>query len=144
MAWDIALVTKLIEMHEGYRQFPYTCPAGKLTVGIGFNLDDTGLSREESLLILHHRLRDIRYKLSRKFPDFRSLSAVRQAVITDMAYNLGMDGLAKFRKMWDAIARRDWRDARREMLDSRWANQVGARARRLAWMMETSQWPDGV
>lgn len=142
MAWDEALVLKLVELHEGYRRFPYKDSVGVLTVGIGFNLDHTGLSRKESLLILEHRLRDLRFKLVRKFPEFGTLSAVRQAVIVDMAYNLGLDGLAKFRRMWRAIARKDWTAARSEMLDSKWANQVGARSRRLAKMMETSEWPE--
>lgn len=142
MAWDEALVSKLVELHEGYRRFPYPDSLGILTIGIGFNIEEVGLSREESLMILQHRLRDLRWKLTRKFPEFGTLSAVRQAVLVDMAYNLGLDGLAKFRKMWSAIARKEWTTARREMLDSKWANQVGARARRLAKMMETSEWPE--
>lgn len=143
MGWSTGTTLKLIERHEGYRQFPYKCTEGYLTIGIGFNLDSVGLSREESLMILEKRVEKLRGQLTRKFPDFRDLSAVRKAVLVDMAYNIGIDGLAKFRKMWSAIARHDYTDARREMLDSRWANQVGARALRLAKMMETSQWPEG-
>jgi len=54
-----------------------------------------------------------------------------------MAYNLGIAGLNKFRKMWAAIDVADYATAAEEMLDSKWAKQVGVRAIRLSRRMRT-------
>jgi lysozyme len=61
----------------------------------------------------------------------------RQAVILDMAYNLGISGVLMFKKMWAEIGRAYFRAAADEMLDSKWAKQVGDRADRLASIMAT-------
>ena len=65
-------------------------------------------------------------------------------MVLDMAFNLGVRGLSKFRNALAAMEARDYATAAEEMMDSRWAQQVGGRAARLAVMMETGQWPDVV
>lgn len=144
MAWDAHRVMQLVELHEGFRRTPYKDTEGILTVGIGFNLDDVGLSRAESLVILEGRLEALRGKLRDKFVPFRHLNAVRQAVLVDMAYNLGLRRLTLFRRMWNALDEGDYRTAAVEMLDSKWATQVGPRAKRLAYMMEIGEWPENL
>ena len=60
------------------------------------------------------------------------LTDTRQNVLINMAYNLGRGRLSKFFRMWKAIRDGDYHGAGVEMLDSRWARQVGRRADRLA------------
>ena len=68
------------------------------------------------------------------------LDEIRQRVIIDMAFNIGVPRLNKFVKMWKAIDNKDFPSAKIEMLDSRWAKQVGNRAVRLSNAMETGEW----
>ena len=71
--------------------------------------------------------------------EYRDLDAVRQAVIANMAFNLGFAGLMGFKNMWAAIGRRDWESASEEMLNSKWARQVGVRAVELSEIMQTGE-----
>lgn len=132
---------ELITLHEGVRRFPYRCTAGKLTIGVGFNLDDVGLYPEEIDFILSNRIRKIRAELTARYPWVEDLDEVRQAVLLDMAYNLGIARLSKFRMTLNSIQHGEYKRASGEMLDSRWAEQVGRRATRLSEMMETGKWP---
>lgn len=132
----------MLRLHEGVRRFPYRCTAGKLTIGVGFNLDDVGLYAEEMDFILANRVRKLRVELYGRMPWVEDLDEVRQAVLLDMAYNLGVAGLVKFRKTLADVQAGRYDRAAREMLRSRWADQVGSRADRLSRMMESGQWDD--
>jgi lysozyme len=68
------------------------------------------------------------------------LDEIRQRVIIDMAFNMGVPRLNKFKKMWKAIEEENFEEAKIQMLDSRWASQVGNRAVRLSNAMETGEW----
>lgn len=74
--------------------------------------------------VLNRAIADLR----RNVPGFDNLDDVRKTILIDMCFNLGISRLLKFQKMWNAIDREDWDDASMEMLDSRWARQVGQRA----------------
>lgn len=126
---------ELILRHEGYREKMYTDTTGHATIGIGFNLD-AGMSEAEAKLLLKYRVGLLREHLSYKVPAFNGLSANRQDVLIDMAYNLGLPGLMKFKKMLAAVNEGGFGRASREMLNSKWADQVGTRAIRLAQMMD--------
>jgi lysozyme len=95
---------------------------------------------EESKLILMHRLGKLVEQLPDAIPVFNDMDEVRQRVLIDMAYNLGIAGLKKFRRMLAALERRDYEEAAKELLDSRYADQVKGRAVRNARMMETGEW----
>ena len=127
---------------EGYRRKPYRCTAGKLTVGIGFNLDDTGLSLEESLLILRHRVADIKTSLSAKYVWFSTLNEARQAALIGMAYQMGLAGLFGFKTTLAYIEAGRYTEASAQMLSSKWARQTPARARRAAYMMRYGKFPN--
>ena len=71
----------------------------------------------------------------RQFAWFRDLDTVRQEVMTDMAFNLGVRGVMNFKKMIAALEAKDYTQAAAEMLDSTWQQEVGDRARELAAMM---------
>jgi len=128
-------VTAQLVRHEGLRLKPYRDTVGKLTVGVGRNLDDVGVTEEEAMHLLHNDVTRVWHDLTRAVPSFGALDEDRQHVLIDMAFNLGVPGLLKFRKMLDAVERRDFERAASEMLDSKWATQVGQRAVTLAGMM---------
>lgn len=129
-----------IKKHEGFRANPYTCTAGKLTIGYGTNLD-AGITKTQAEALMSEELANIEYDLGDKLQNwFSRLSDVRKAVLVNMAYNLGLNGLMRFRKMIDALAHKDFELASREMLNSKWAKQVGRRAVELAEQMKTGEW----
>ena len=78
--------------------------------------------------------------LQREWSWFNDLNDARQEVLANMCFNLGLAGLRKFQRMIAALERQDWLDASREMLDSKWATQVGDRAIRLSNAMRVGQW----
>lgn len=131
----------LLTLHEGYRQFPYRDTVGKLTIGIGFNLDDTGLFEDEAKAILALRIGRTARQLTKHLPWITNLDPVRQAVLLDMAFNLGVPGLLKFKNTLAHIQAGRYKAAAVNMLLSKWADQVGKRAVRLSQMMESGTWP---
>jgi Phage-related lysozyme (muraminidase) len=133
------LIEQLID-HEGLKLKPYECTAGKLTIGVGRNLEDRGISDDEAEYLLHNDIEIVERELLEAQPLVSMLDAVRQRVLVDMGFNLGTPTLMKFQKMWDAVEDEDWEEASAQMLDSRWAKQVGRRAVRLADAMKTGEW----
>ncbi|EKO3513651.1 glycoside hydrolase family protein [Vibrio fluvialis] len=131
-----ALATQLIKKHEGLRLKPYRCSNQKLTIGYGRNLQDNGISQQEAEALLQHDL-DAAVKDAETLPYFASLNDARQAVIVDMIFNLGLPRFGMFKKMIAAIKQQLWHVAANEMLNSRWARQVGKRAKTLSEMMRT-------
>lgn len=129
---------KMVMAHEGFRGKPYQCSANKTTVGFGRNLDDVGISRDEAQMLMINDLnRSIKY-LDDIFPsDKVELNDARQNALIDMMYNLGPSRFIGFKKMIAAIYDKDFDAASNEMLDSKWAKQVGRRAFRLARIMRT-------
>ena len=131
-----ALKAQLVQ-HEGMVLKPYTDTVGKLTIGIGRNLDDVGISHAEALVLLDNDIDRVLEDLNRALPWWKRMSPVRQQVLANMAFNLGISRLRGFRKALAAMEAGAWHEAATEMLDSRWAKQVGRRATELADMMRT-------
>lgn len=129
--------------HEGLRLKPYRDIRNKLTIGIGRNLEDVGITREEALLLLDHDIARVRHEVERAFPWFSRLNPARKDVVLNMVFNLGLSRFRRFRKTIAAIKARDWEQAAREMLASLWARQVGRRARELAEMMRRGKYQTG-
>ena len=120
---------------EGLRLKPYRDTVGKLTIGIGRNLDDVGISEHEAIAMLNSDIERTWADLDRIAPWWQGLDDVRKRVLLNMAFNLGIGGLAKFKNTLAAVKEGRYADAADEMLASKWANQVGDRATRLAAMM---------
>ena len=136
-------VIDLIKAHEGFRSKPYRCTAGKLTVGYGLNLEDRGLTEGEATTILRSQVWDIYPGMESIFGyDFYHFGEPRESVLIDMCFNLGLSGFKKFEKFIAALKDFDFDKAADEMMDSKWATQVGQRAERLSKMMRTGEWPD--
>ena len=127
---------KFIESHEGYETHPYVCPAGKITIGIGHNLTDNGLSHYIIGLILKEDIQIAKDDLDRLYPAWRALTQKRRWALVDMIFNLGSVKILSFVKFWKALDDEDYTEASIQMLDSRWARQVGHRAYTLSQMMD--------
>jgi lysozyme len=121
---------------EGSRSKPYRDTVGKLTVGVGRNLDDVGLRDDEIAYLLSNDVSRVVEALDSALPWWKQLDDVRQRVLVNMAFNMGVKGLLGFRNTLAAVAAPDYKAAAAGMLASKWAKQVGARAVRLAYMME--------
>ena len=141
MPFDRSALIRQIRLHEGERLKPYRCSAGKLTIGVGRNLDDRGITREESAMLLDNDIRLLEVELYRALPWASALDDVRQRVLLDMAFNLGLPGLLQFKRTLEAIRTGQYQQAATMMLDSLWARQVGQRAERLSRMMATGATP---
>lgn len=129
------LKTLLIQ-HEGLRLKPYTCTEGKLTIGVGRNLDDRGITRAEAHMLLENDIVECETEAARAFPWFANLSQPRKDVIISMVFNLGMTRLLGFKKMLEAMEQGNYYMAAVEMLNSKWAYQVKGRAIELARIMK--------
>jgi lysozyme len=120
---------------EGLRLKPYRCTAGKLTIGVGRNLDDVGISREEAMHLLDNDIARVKADATHAFPWFGRLDQVRQDVVLNMIFNLGINRFSQFHQTIKCIEAFDYAGAADRMLQSLWAKQVGARAVRLANQM---------
>lgn len=141
--------------HEGCRKneegrhIAYRCPAGFLTIGYGHNLDanpicglgeDSCIKEEYAMEILRDDCHAVAVQLDGYIPLWRNLSEPRQAVLLNMAFNMGAAGLLSFKRMLQFVQAGNYGSARQEMLNSRWASQVGRRAPELAKQMQTGVW----
>lgn len=138
----IDLLKKTLIRDEGERLKLYKCTAGKLTIGIGRNIEDRGISKDESDLMFNNDIKGVIDGLRSSFLFFDELSPIRQLVLANMAFNLGKTRLLKFKKFIAALAVRDYTLAASEMMDSDWSKQVGERAKRLERMMLTGEYSE--
>ena len=127
-------VIESLKQEEGFCGMPYEDTLGISTIGYGTQLP---LSEEEAELLLKHRLDKKILELNEKEPFFLELPQKAQEVIANMAYQLGVGGVLKFKKMWMALKNGDYQKAADEMLDSKWAKQTPNRAKRLARIMRS-------
>jgi len=133
----------LLSQHEGRIGHVYKDSLGYLTIGVGHLVDERkGGKLPEHIIdaLLDYDMAEHWTELLEKLPWVQNLDDVRQAVLLDMAFNLGVDGLLKFKNTLRLVHEADYRAASRNMLDSLWARQVKTRAVRLSRMMETGQW----
>ena len=133
-AKEIAL--QQLPVDEGIRYKPYRDTVGKLTIGVGRNLDDRGLRPDEVELMLSNDIEEAETIAKKLVSNYEALSEPRKAVLINMAFNLGETRLAGFKNTLAFINRGDYVSAAKNMRDSLWYKQVGARAERLAKVME--------
>ena len=127
-----------IKRHEGYRRRVYLDPRGNPTCGWGHHLYvgskiNEVIAEEFLRMDIAEAVRDFREQVK---PEYRRrINEARARVITNMIFNMGIEAVLGFKKMWAAIYVGDFETAAHEILDSRWAAQVGARADELAGIM---------
>lgn len=141
MKLAFAVVSEELKKEEGFKSTVYKCSSGKHTIGFGRNLDDRGITLDEANELLRNDICRCDEELSRTIPNYSKLNGPRQYVIISMCYNLGLSGVIKFKKMWQAINEGDFSKASLEMLDSKWAGQVKSRAIKLSVIMKTGEMP---
>lgn len=122
--------------HEGLRLKPYRDSVGKLTIGIGRNLEDVGITQAEAMVMLDTDIRRV-IDDSNRLSWYGNLDIVRQDVVLNMLLNLGLPRFSTFKKLIAALSSQNYTKASQEMLDSKWAQQVGIRAQELAKQMQT-------
>lgn len=120
---------------EGIRLKPYRCTAGKLTIGVGRNLDDNGISHAEAIALLDNDIARVKAECGKAFAWFGALDDARQDVVLNMVFNLGVTRFSQFHQTIQHISRGEYSAAADQMLKSLWAKQVGSRAVRLARKM---------
>jgi|AraplaDrversion2_2_1032049.scaffolds.fasta_scaffold00773_63 lysozyme len=128
-----------LTIDEGRRALVYIDTVGKLTGGVGRNLTDRPFFDDEIALMLKNDIDLAEKDLDRFIPWWRQLSEARQNVLANMCFNLGIKRLLLFVNMLDHARAGRYTEAAAEMLDSKWAKQVGDRARRLAELMRKGE-----
>jgi len=126
---------KILIEHEGLKLKPYRDTVGRLTIGVGRNLDNVGISPIEANFLLNNDIERV-IEAIKDEEYFKNLEGDRKLVVMDMVFNLGPNGFKKFTKLIEAIKWQKWSDAAREMRDSTWYTQVGKRGQKLANAME--------
>lgn len=134
----MALIDK-VKAQEGFKSHPYTDSVGKLTIGYGFNIapDGPGLTAEECSYVLTIRLTKVHADVFNALPWFRGLNTARADVLVDMAYNMGLNGLLGFHRMLAMAEVGNYEGAAAAGLESKWATQVGQRAKDLMEQLRT-------
>ena len=132
---DKAKLIEELKRDEGVELRPYKCSAGFLTLGVGRNIEERGITMDESDYLLANDITICEEEAIRVFKWFADLTDVRQRAIINMIFNLGLTKLLNFKKFLAAMEAEDWEEAGKQMLDSRWAKQVGNRADRLEQMI---------
>lgn len=117
---DLLKLKQSIKKYEDLRLKPYFCPAKKLTIGYGRNLQDNGITYTEAELMLENDLLNLKLELIDGLPVFKTLNSVRQNVILEMAYNMGLPHLLEFKNTIKYLEKKMFLEASKEMLDSAW------------------------
>lgn len=149
---DYVRLRAQLALHEGFRAEEYTDSVGKRTIGYGYNVTDRGtaaiekvtgrpydgtITPTEATILLERDIVATEAEARGAFPWLKELTPVRQRVVLDMAFNMGVPVLKTFRQTLLALRDREYVLAARRMLQSKWARQTKGRAVRLARMMET-------
>ena len=128
---------------EGVVRHAYEDSLGFTTIGVGRLIDfrrGGGLRDGEIDFLLGNDIEEKTAQVLAALPWASKLSETRRAVLINMAFQLGINGLLKFKRALGSIEDGQYSEAAMEMLDSTWAKQTPARAMRLATQMETDQW----
>jgi lysozyme len=136
-----AIERQLVE-HEGFRSSAYIDTRGYITIGYGRMIDrraEGGITMDEGIHLLRNDIAKTVAALYQSFRWFGDLDEIRKRVLIDMAFNMGIAKLLRFRETLAAIERKDWAQAAEGIRSSLYARQVGNRAERLARMMETGE-----
>jgi lysozyme len=124
---------------EALRLTPYADSVGVLTIGVGHNLYAKPITERAAMVILEDDIADALTDLDRALPWWRDMDEVRQMVLANMCFNVGITKLLEFKNTLEAMKRGDYRMAALGVTNSKWFTQVGERAKRLVRMMQTGE-----
>lgn len=134
---------KQLRDEEGEVLHVYNDSMGFATIGVGRLIDKRkggGITAEESAYLLGNDIAKVNAQLDAKIPWWRKLDEARQAVIQGMAFQMGIDGLLGFKNTLKMVESGDYEGAGKGMLNSLWAKQTPARAKRMSEQMRTGEW----
>jgi lysozyme len=137
-----ARLTAQLRRDEGEKLFAYKDHLGYLTIGVGRLIDKRkggGISEEESAYLLSNDINRIDADLRSRLAWFANLDEVRQEALINMAFQLGVDGLLKFRNTLAAIRDERYEHAAELARQSLWAKQTPARAKRVCLQIATGE-----
>ena len=146
-----------LKRHEGFRKRVYldTCTPPKPTIGYGYNLEANplhlssleisqahtkGINQVEAERLLKLMITQCRHQLEVTLPFFSKLDTVRQDVLINMCFNIGLAGLLKFKKSLLLIEAGEYSTASVELLNSKWSKDVGNRALELSTQMKKGEY----
>ena len=121
---------------EGLKLKLYRDTVGKMTVGVGRNIEDRGISEDEAMYMLGNDISIVLRDLDAVIPEWRTLDEPRARALANMCFQLGRVRFCQFTKMIDAIRKHDFAEAGREARDSLWYKQVPSRAERVIKLLE--------
>ncbi|HLX54648.1 MAG TPA: hypothetical protein VKR58_11935 [Aquella sp.] len=127
----------LLIRHEALKKYPYTDTVGKITIGIGRNISDEGLSLSEIDILFFNDV-DCYYQFLSSYPWFKQLNEARQLILIDMCF-MGIKHFQEFREMIKALNNRDYETAAQEVLNSEYAKEVHGRANDIAEVLRTGE-----
>lgn len=136
---ELINIEKSLIQDEGIRLKPYRCTKGKFSIGVGRNLDDNGITKEEAIILLRNDIFRVEDELKRRLIWFEDKPESVKFVLMNMCFNLGINRLLKFDKTLKLIERNLFDLAADEMLDSEWAKEVKGRAKRLSVIMKNAR-----
>lgn len=155
---SLDVIKQRLFVHEGFRSKPYRCTNGKLTIGIGHNIEDNpfteeelrlvgkdymekGITKAQAFAILAKDIMKFDSELRQNIPFYERLDDERQYALLDMAFNMGIGsnkkGLLSFKKMLSYIGTGFYKQAAAECLDSKYGRELPKRAGRIAKTIET-------
>ena len=143
VAMEIA--RKLIQKHEGFRERVYVDTVGVPTGGWGHAfLPNSWLPTYIWELIFEEDFAIARRDAEHLMIDYDipHPGLPRKLVLIDMAFNLGYYKLKRFKRMFTSLKEKNYKQAAKQMLESKWATQVGTRAKALSHIMETGNYPN--
>ena len=132
-----------IKRHEGFVEHAYQDTEGYWTIGFGRLIDKRlggGISKGEATFMLRNDISNAYGELIRAYPWMDELDAARRDAFINMVFNLGLPRFAQFKKMLASAEQGDWSACAEHALDSRWATQVGQRAKELSIQIKTGQY----
>lgn len=153
--YDLSKWCDRLIAHEGMKLMPYRCTAGKLTIGVGRNLEDNpptpeearalgdymhGITENAAKMLLRNDIARCFEALKRIVEGFEELDEERQYALLDMCFQMGVRGFRRFKRLLKAVEQRNFELAAFECLTSKYAQQTPKRAKRIAQLLKTSVW----
>ena len=148
----------MLSLNEGNKPKVYKDSKGNRTIGIGFNLEDSAnrkflkregidinelfdgrkLSENETRTLYNHSLTQAFKDAQSYDPNFAKRPEAVKMTLVDMAFNLGLTRLNKFKDMKAGLMNNDYNVAADEMIDSKWYKQVKSRGPRMVQVMRSA------
>ena len=121
-----------IKESEGFVEHVYNDSLGIPTIGYGFAIKDLILDEDIAEEILLRKVKALALRVQNKFDWFNTAPDIIKEVVIEMCYQLGLGGFSKFKKTISYLEKKNYLEASKEMLDSKWAKQTPNRAKKLS------------